>query len=170
MQASAKDIATSVNLVVEACGDLIPGGYVDPNDPNVIAERELLAAASSIEAAARKLAQLKPQEKVREANEDLNFEEQILEAAKAIASATGALVRSATAAQREIVAKGKASNVSKDKMYFSDGTWSDGLVSAAKAVAAATGDLCDSANGSVKGEVSRDRVIASSRAVSSATV
>ena len=36
------------------------GDYVNPNDPNVIAENELLGAAASIEAAARKLAELKP--------------------------------------------------------------------------------------------------------------
>ena len=33
---------------------------VNPEDPNVIAENELLGAAASIEAAARKLAELKP--------------------------------------------------------------------------------------------------------------
>ena len=36
---------------------------MDPNDPNVIAEQELLAAAASIEAAAKKLAQLRPRKK-----------------------------------------------------------------------------------------------------------
>lgn len=39
----------------------------------------------------------------------LNFEEQILEAAKSIASATAALVKSASAAQKELVAQGKVS-------------------------------------------------------------
>ncbi len=34
--------------------------WVDPSDPTVIAENELLGAANSIEAAARKLADLKP--------------------------------------------------------------------------------------------------------------
>lgn len=34
--------------------------WVNPEDPNVIAENELLGAAASIEAAARKLAELKP--------------------------------------------------------------------------------------------------------------
>ena len=38
----------------------LAGDYVNPNDPNVIAENELLGAAASIEAAARKLAELKP--------------------------------------------------------------------------------------------------------------
>lgn len=33
---------------------------MNPEDPNVIAENELLGAAAAIEAAARKLAELKP--------------------------------------------------------------------------------------------------------------
>ena len=125
--------------------------WVNPEDPNVIAENELLGAAASIEAAARKLAELKPKPrpKVRiastrvvscrilcrvvvwysngidqcflslslpfsffipqEADETLNFEEQILEAAKAITAATVALVKSASAAQRELVETGRVS-------------------------------------------------------------
>jgi talin len=46
----------------------------------VIAERELLSAAASIEAASKKLSALKPMERPRQANEELNFDEQILEA------------------------------------------------------------------------------------------
>jgi len=38
---------------------------VNPEDPNVIAENELLGAAAAIEAAARKLAELKPRERPR---------------------------------------------------------------------------------------------------------
>lgn len=45
----------------------------------------------------------------KEADESLNFEEQILEAAKAITAATVALVKSASAAQRELVATGRVS-------------------------------------------------------------
>ncbi|KAJ3049223.1 Talin-1 [Rhizophlyctis rosea] len=168
VQMGAKDVAQSVNAIVAAAGMLVPGGYVDPNDPNVIAERELLAAASAIEAAARKLAAMAPPER-REANEDLSFEGQIFEAAKAIAAATAALVRSATGAQREIVAKGRV-GTGETNMYFNDGTWSDGLVSAAKMVAAATGDLCEAANMAVKGKVQRERVIVAARAVNAATV
>lgn len=37
--------------------------YVDPEDPTVVAETELLGAAASIEAAAKKLEQLKPRAK-----------------------------------------------------------------------------------------------------------
>lgn len=45
----------------------------------------------------------------QQADESLNFDEQILEAAKSIASATAALVKAASAAQRELVAQGKVS-------------------------------------------------------------
>jgi len=60
------------------------------------------------------------------ADEDLNFEEQILEAAKSIAAATSSLVKSASVAQRELVAQGKLSSNPRSE----DGQWSDGLVSA----------------------------------------
>lgn len=39
--------------------------WVNPDDPNVIAENELLSAANAIEAAARKLALLKPRQGAR---------------------------------------------------------------------------------------------------------
>ena len=58
--------------------------------------------------------------------ESLNFEEQILHAAKNIAAATSALVKSATAAQRELVAQGKLNATRGSE----DSQWSDGLVSA----------------------------------------
>lgn len=46
-------------------GSLSPLGteWVDPEDPTVIAENELLGAAAAIEAAAKKLEQLKPRAK-----------------------------------------------------------------------------------------------------------
>lgn len=44
-----------------AYGEILKGAdWIDPSDPCVVAENELLGAASSIEAAARKLAALKP--------------------------------------------------------------------------------------------------------------
>lgn len=167
MQVAAKDITVSVNHVVQAANKLIPSGYVDVNDPNVVAERELLSAAAFIEAASKKLAALAPPPTSRAVDENLTFEEQIVEAAKAIASATGALVRSATTAQRELVALGKVQK--SDNMYFDDGQWSDGLVSAAKLVAAATGELCDAGNSAIKGVVEREKVIVCSKNVGAAT-
>lgn len=45
---------------------------VDPDDPQVIAERELLAAAAQIEAAAKKLSELQPAKQAQfEVNKDM---------------------------------------------------------------------------------------------------
>ncbi|GCB85671.1 hypothetical protein scyTo_0026293, partial [Scyliorhinus torazame] len=63
-----------------------------------------------------------------QADETLDFEEQILEAAKSIAAATSALVKSASAAQRELVAQGKVGAILANAV--DDGQWSQGLISA----------------------------------------
>ena len=60
----------------------------------------------------------------------MNFDEQILEAAKSIAAATAALVKSASAAQRELVAQGKVSSTFTRRSSDEDGQWSQGLISA----------------------------------------
>ena len=64
----------------------------------------------------------------QQADESLDFEEQILEAAKSIAAATSALVKSASAAQRELVAQGKVGSIQANAV--DDGQWSQGLISA----------------------------------------
>lgn len=54
----------TVTLKLLSRSPLISGTeWVDPEDPTVIAETELLGAAASIEAAAKKLEQLKPRAK-----------------------------------------------------------------------------------------------------------
>ncbi|KAL7754362.1 hypothetical protein RI367_000343 [Sorochytrium milnesiophthora] len=170
VQTASKQVITQGNELVAAASALVPSGYVDPNDPDVVAERELLAAANAIDMAAKKLMQLQPPERPKNApQQDLPFEEQIVEAAKAIAAATSAMIRSATSCQREIAAKGRHLPKEQKAMYFSDGTWSDGLVSAAKEVAASTQALCASANDAIKGSVKREKVIAAARAVAATT-
>lgn len=47
--------------------------WVDPEDPTVIAETELLGAAASIEAAAKKLEQLKPRAKPKVSDCLMNY-------------------------------------------------------------------------------------------------
>ena len=79
-------------------------------------------------------------------DESLNFEEQILEAAKAIAGATSALVRVASATQRELARQGRVTTTNLDK----ESIWSEGLVGAARMVAAATSTLCEAANAAVQ--------------------
>ena len=82
----------------------------------------------------------------KKVDDSLNFEEQILEAAKAIAAATSALVRVASATQRELARQGKVTSTNLDK----ESIWSEGLVGAARMVAAATSTLCEAANAAVQ--------------------
>ncbi|XP_076242383.1 talin_middle and talin-RS domain-containing protein rhea isoform X2 [Calliopsis andreniformis] len=163
----SRKIAQSVTELV-AVAELLKGNdWVDPDDPTVIAENELLGAAASIDAAAKKLASLRPRRSIQEANEDMNFDEMILEAAKSIAAATSALIKAASAAQRELIATGK---VSRTPISSSDdGQWSEGLISAARMVAAATHSLVESANALVQGVSSEEKLISSAKQVASST-
>ncbi|XP_029697423.1 talin-2 isoform X2 [Takifugu rubripes] len=164
----SKHVAACVTELIQTAEAMKDGGSecVDPQDPTVIAETELLGAATSIEAAAKKLEQLKPRAKPK-ADETLDFEEQILEAAKSIAAATSALVKSASAAQRELVAQGKVGSSLANAE--DDGQWSQGLISAARMVAAATSNLCEAANASVQGHASEEKLICSAKQVAAST-
>uniref|UniRef100_A0A3B3ZXT0 I/LWEQ domain-containing protein n=1 Tax=Periophthalmus magnuspinnatus TaxID=409849 RepID=A0A3B3ZXT0_9GOBI len=163
----SKRVAGAVTELIQAAEAMKGSEWVDPEDPTVIAETELLGAAASIEAAAKKLEQLKPRAKPKQADETLNFEEQILEAAKSIAAATSALVKSASAAQRELVAQGKVGSIPANAV--DDGQWSQGLISAARMVAAATSNLCEAANASVQGHASEEKLISSAKQVAAST-
>ncbi|XP_023267703.1 talin-2 isoform X1 [Seriola lalandi dorsalis] len=169
LAACSKRVAGAVTELIQTAEAMKDGGseWVDPEDPTVIAETELLGAAASIEAAAKKLEQLKPRAKPKQADETLNFEEQILEAAKSIAAATSALVKSASAAQRELVAQGKVGSIPANAV--DDGQWSQGLISAARMVAAATSNLCEAANASVQGHASEEKLISSAKQVAAST-
>ena len=69
-------VAGGISELCRSAQKLKGEGWEDPNDPNVIAEKELLNAAAAIEAAAAKLAQLKPRKeatsKVRALSEEKN--------------------------------------------------------------------------------------------------
>jgi talin len=168
IQAARQAVAESVRNAIESVASIEHVSLAD-YDSNVVAERELLIAATSIEAAALQLAELKPLKGAI----DESFSSQIVEAAKAITAATAALIKSATSVQREIITSksrivNSATTLSAPHYYFS-GAWTEGLVSGAKNVALATGDLCEAANAAVKGEVERTRVIAAARSVSAST-
>ncbi|KAM3910355.1 LOW QUALITY PROTEIN: talin-1-like [Leptodactylus fuscus] len=163
----SKQVAGSVTELIQAAEAMKGTEWVDPEDPTVIAENELLGAAAAIEAAAKKLEQLKPRAKPKQADESLNFEEQILEAAKSIAAATSALVKAASAAQRELVAQGKVGAIPANAV--DDGQWSQGLISAARMVAAATSNLCEAANAAVQGHASEEKLISSAKQVAAST-
>jgi len=164
----SRRIAQCVTELV-AVAQLLKGtDWVDPDDPTVIAENELLGAAASIDAAAKKLASLRPRKSVtQEADESLNFDEMILEAAKSIAAATSALVKAASSAQRELIDNGKVSR--RPLTSSDDGQWSEGLISAARLVAAATHSLVESANSLVQGVCSEEKLVSSAKQVASST-
>ncbi|CAF4070720.1 unnamed protein product [Rotaria sp. Silwood2] len=159
-------IAQSTQELVQCAKQLKGADLIDPDDPTYIAENELFNAAQSIESAAKKLSVLKPRRKPKEIDENLNFDEQILEAAKSIMNAAGALINAATSAQKELASQGKLSTKST---LEEDGQWSQGLISAARYVASACHVLCDAANGLVQGYGTEEKLISSAKQVSSNT-
>merc|ERR1719370_2621331 len=165
----SRKIAQCVTVLAQTAELLKGADWVDPDDPMLIAENELLGAAQSIEKAAKKLATLKPraEQTGKVAEDDMKFDDMILEAAKSIANATASLIKAASEAQKELVAQGKVQK--KTHIGSEDGQWSEGLVSAARLVAAATHNLCEAANSLVQGNASEEKLIAAAKQVSAAT-
>jgi talin len=159
-------VANSVSEILQVAEILKGSDWIDSEDPTVIAENELLGAANAIEFAAKKLSILKPRKEAL--SENLNFDEQILEAAKSITNAASVLIKAATAAQKELILQGKYqpynTNLSEE-----NGQWSQGLISAARMVAAACHALCEAANGLVQGHATEERLISSAKQVASST-
>eukprot|EP00026_Physarum_polycephalum_P001759 Phypoly_transcript_01761.p1 GENE.Phypoly_transcript_01761~~Phypoly_transcript_01761.p1 ORF type:complete len:997 (+),score=299.16 Phypoly_transcript_01761:86-3076(+) len=138
-------------------------------DLDDLAERELRAAAKTIEDAAAALIAAKAARKPRAPNDNKpDVAEAILEAAMAIANATSTLVSSAAIAQRERAETGRA-RAAQGVPYKRDPTWAEGLISAAKAVAQATAALVGAANDAVHGKAGEEGLIAVSKAVAAAT-
>ncbi|KAG0722917.1 Talin-2 [Chionoecetes opilio] len=164
----SRKIAHCVAELVATTEPLKGHDWEDPDDPTVIAENELMGAANSIDAAARKLMALRPRRvEQKEVDESMNFEEIILEACKSIAAATGALVKAASTAQRELVDLGRVRR--RPTAASDDGQWSEGLISAARLVAAATHSLCEAANALVQGQASEEKLISAAKQVAGST-
>merc|ERR1719445_1679638 len=146
------------------------GDCVNPEDPIVIAETELLSAAEAIEQAARNLMTLRPRTEIggdRVNYDDMTFDELIIDSAKSIANATSSLVKAASEAQKELVEQGKVAT--QYERGSEESQWSEGLISAARLVAAATHSLCDAANKLVRGEGAEELLIAAAKQVSKST-
>lgn len=103
----------------------------------------------------------------QEVDENLNFDEIILEACKSIASATTALIATASSTQREFEETGLASEDTSN--LGSESQWSEGLISAARFVAAAIQALCESANDLVQGKTTEHKLIAAAKQVAGST-
>ncbi|XP_036337556.1 talin-2 [Rhagoletis pomonella] len=166
----SRRVAKSVTDLVAMARLLKGSDWIDPEDPTVIAENELLGAAASIDAAAKKLASLRPrrQPDVKiELDENMKFDEMILEAAKGIMAASSALVRAANAAQRELIDQGKVAR--RPLTSSDDGQWSEGLISAARLVAAATHSLVEAAQNLVRGVGTEEMLISTAKQVAAST-
>uniref|UniRef100_A0A0N4ZUP8 FERM domain-containing protein n=1 Tax=Parastrongyloides trichosuri TaxID=131310 RepID=A0A0N4ZUP8_PARTI len=154
------------------CGELLKGDeWINPQDSTVIAENELLGAATSIKAAAIKLAQLKPRRhtsEITKVDENLPFDEQILSASRSITNAVKTLVKAASEAQRELVAQGRL-DPTQTNPHSTDYQWSEGLTSAARLVVAAVHQLCEAANGVVLGHGTEEKLISAAKQVASST-
>jgi len=137
-----------------------------------LAERELMNCASAIEEAARVLVEAKKRQLEARQNKggpmpEDEITEAILDAARAITTATGTLVQAATAAQKELVAKGKTSQA--QSVYKRDPAWAKGLISASQAVAGTVGELVMAANQATQGKIDEEMLVASAKGVSGAT-
>lgn len=100
-------------------------------------------------------------------DENLKFDEMILEAAKGIMAASSALVRAANAAQKELIEQGKVAR--RPLTSSDDGQWSEGLISAARLVAAATHSLVEAAQNLVLGVGTEETLISAARQVAAST-
>jgi len=138
------------------------------------AQRQLLAAASQIEALAAQLRESRKniQHDPSLAPGAISVDEAIMEAAIAISQATHMLVNAAAAAQKERVEKGRA-QATAARPYVANAVWAEGLVSAGRAVAMATRDLTNVANDAAKtkgmGEMVEEGLIAASHGVAAST-
>uniref|UniRef100_A0A8D2LPS1 Talin 2 n=1 Tax=Varanus komodoensis TaxID=61221 RepID=A0A8D2LPS1_VARKO len=124
----SKRVAGAVTELIQSAEAMKGTEWVDPEDPTVIAETELLGAAASIEAAAKKLEQLKPRAKPKvgaipaNAADDGQWSQGLISAARMVAAATSSLCEAANASVQ--------GHASEEK-----------LISSAKHVAASTAQL-----------------------------
>uniref|UniRef100_A0A8C9Z126 Talin 2a n=1 Tax=Sander lucioperca TaxID=283035 RepID=A0A8C9Z126_SANLU len=129
LAARSKRVAGAVTELIQTAEAMKGSEWVDPEDPTVIAETELLGAAASIEAAAKKLEQLKPRAKPKvvglipaNAVDDGQWSQGLISAARMVAAATSNLCEAANASVQ--------GHASEEK-----------LISSAKQVAASTAQL-----------------------------
>ncbi|EPQ29202.1 uncharacterized protein PFL1_03489 [Pseudozyma flocculosa PF-1] len=161
------NLNTVVEGMVKAGNSMLKNANGDIGD---IVEREMLSAASAIDAATQKLQALlsRPRDSSRFSAVDLQVHDAILEASLAITKAIAGLIRAATDSQQEIVAKGRGSSTNQ-QFYKKNNRWTEGLISAARAVAFATTMLIEAADGVISGTHSLEQLIVASNEVSAAT-
>ncbi|EFO84615.1 hypothetical protein CRE_03910 [Caenorhabditis remanei] len=168
---ASRGVSNALNNLVGLCTEMsgLPHGHMEMDSAAAQAENELLGAASSIEAASLKLAELRPRQTVQENTHEIveaEFDENILTSAKGIISAVHILVRAATSAQRELAMQGRTESRPSGSGTYQ---WSEGLTSASRVVVASVHKLCDAANTLMKGQTTEERLISAAKQVSSST-
>jgi hypothetical protein len=146
--------------------------FQETDELEALAEQELMNAASIIEEAARTLMEAKRKQLEMRRNKDSplpdeEINEAIIDAARAITTATATLVGAATQVQKELAVKGRAER--KENVYRRDPAWAKGLISAAQSVAGSVKGLVNAANGAVSGRAEEEALVASAKGVAAAT-
>ncbi|OQV20576.1 Talin-2 [Hypsibius exemplaris] len=95
------------------------------------------------------------------------FDENVLDACKAIMAASAGLIPAAGKAQDELVKFGRV-RVRSDR-YSEDGQWSQGFISAAQAIGGACQTLCDAAHALMMGHATEEKLISAAKQVASFT-
>jgi talin len=168
--ASAK-VTTATQQLVEALRKLPNAQNVtldDKGDLDKVAEEELLKCANIIKEAARALEAAKPERKTPKIPgvlDRIDIDTAIVDAAQAIANATGVLVQHAYGAQRERLEKRRQPG----QRYRNDPTWANGLISASHGVADSVQSLVKAANKAATGMADEEELVATARAVASST-
>lgn len=164
LQKSCKDFENCMKDLLNHVGTLNPRGYVDLNDPAVVAERELVSLEKSIEAATKKFSEIqKPSD--NSSDSDKSFEVQIINGCRAISASSLSLIGGVVQTQRQVAAL-----VMRSPGQEFDSSWANTLVAGTRKVSEAVTDLFESAIMASKGEIQSTRVIVAARNVTSATV
>lgn len=167
MQEQLQQVEAAVDsLITDRAGEQ-PAAAEPKEDLEALAEQELVKAAKIIEDAARQLSSVKAQPRPPQPSGKMDLSGPILDAAQAIADAAQHLIRAASEAQKERMAKGIGPN--KASSYKVDPAWSEGLISAAKFVALATQQLVSASSKLADGQLKDADLIAASKAVAAAT-
>ncbi|PKS12077.1 hypothetical protein jhhlp_001373 [Lomentospora prolificans] len=144
------------------------GKLVGKGDLGDLVDSELSKAADAIAAAAARLAKLRNKPRDGFSTYELKVHDSILDAATAITTAIGRLIKAATVTQQEIVQAGRGSS-SRTAFYKKNNRWTQGLISAAKAVASSTNTLIETADGVLSGRNSPEQLIVASNDVAAST-
>ncbi|OMJ29072.1 Endocytosis protein end4 [Smittium culicis] len=138
-------------------------------DLSDVVDREMMNAASAIQAAADKIQQIMTTKvNTNLTDAQVNINDAILDNVLNMTNAIARLIQASKESQQEIVAEGRGTST-KTAFYKQHNRWTEGLISAAKAVAMATNFLVEIADAVIRGDKSLEDLIIAAREVSAST-